>query len=67
MQSDLHHNIICGVIGRHTRNDLKAFMVFLNRVLDTIGKVKNFKALRNLISKSLESIVNCSLSTGLID
>ena len=37
LQSDLNHNIICGVIYRHPKTDLDAFLGNLNSTLDKIN------------------------------
>ena len=42
VDSNLHHNIICGVVYRHPNSDLEAFMVFLNQVLDKISQENKF-------------------------
>ena len=40
--SNLHHNLICGVIYRHPPSDLEAFMVFLNNALNIISRENKY-------------------------
>ena len=37
IQSNLNHNIICGVIYRHPHSDISTFMTSLNKTLDRIN------------------------------
>ena len=42
IQSNLHHNRICGVIYRHPKSNLKTFMNSLNNVMDKINRENKY-------------------------
>jgi hypothetical protein len=42
IQSNMNHNLLCGVIYRHPQSDLEAFMVYLNQTLNIIGRENKY-------------------------
>ena len=42
VQSDLHHNIVCGVIYRHHNSYIDAFLAYFNETIDKINREKKY-------------------------
>ena len=42
IQSDLHHNIICGVVYRHPNSNMDNFMDYLNSIADKLNRTNKY-------------------------
>lgn len=42
IESELHHNLVCGVIYRHHRSDIDAFLTYLNDTIDKVNRENKY-------------------------
>ena len=71
IHSDIHHNLICGIIYSHSNNDLETFMSSLNKCLDKINKENKYCIIMgdfniNLLNEFLDNLTSFNFSPPIL-